>query len=273
LRPLRAAQLAATVYYGGLRAVGVTALRRQLLDAGLILCYHNVVAPGDQRIGEPSLHVACDRFERQMRWLAAHYQVITLREFVERLAAGRSPRSTAAVTFDDGYAGVYTHALPILDRLGIPATVFLVAEAVGKVAGFAWDGHEVPASHRPADWSTILAARGSRIDFGVHSATHRSLPTLADTELEDEVVASREVVHRATGVSPEFFAYPFGHWDPRVRDRVESAGYRAGLALDFGLNDESTDRWALRRVNVPAEISDTAFEAWAAGLRRPWSAR
>src|SRR5207245_7275789 len=119
VRPLGAAGLAATVYYGGLRALGVTALRRQLLDAGLILCYHNVVAPGDDGVGEPSLHVACDRFERQMRWLAAHYRVIPLSEFVERLAGGRSLWSMVAVTFDDGYAGVYTHALPILDRLGI----------------------------------------------------------------------------------------------------------------------------------------------------------
>ena len=179
----------------------------------------------------------------------------------------------AAVTFDDGYAGVYTHALPILERLGIPATVFLVAEAVGGASGFAWDGDQVPASHRPASWSTILAARGSGIDFGVHSATHRSLPTLPDAELEHEVVASRATVHRAAGVWPEFIAYPFGHWNARVRNRVQSAGYRAGLALDFGLNNESADRWALRRVNVPAEISDAAFEAWAAGLHRPWSAR
>ena len=270
---LRPAELAATVYYGGLRMLGVPALRRRWRDAGLVLCYHNVVGPDNDGIGDASLHVACDRFERQMRWLAAHYQVVTLREFVARLAARRSLRSLAAVTFDDGYAGVYTHALPILDRLGIPATVFLVAEAVGKTAGFAWDGDPVPASHRPADWPTILAARARGLEFGVHSATHRSLPTLADAELEDEIVASREAVRRATGVEPEFFAYPFGHWTPRVRDRVAAAGYDAGFALDFGLNDESADRWALRRVNVPAAISDTAFEAWAAGLHRPWSPR
>jgi peptidoglycan/xylan/chitin deacetylase (PgdA/CDA1 family) len=129
----------------------------------------------------------------------------------------------------------------------------------------------VPASHRPADWPTILAARG-RIDVGVHSATHRSLPTLDDATLETEIVASGAAIQQATGRRPDFFAYPFGHWDRRVRDRVEAAGYRAALALDFGLNEASADRWALRRVNVPAEISDTAFEAWAAGLHRPWSA-
>jgi peptidoglycan/xylan/chitin deacetylase (PgdA/CDA1 family) len=90
--------------------------------------------------------------------------------------------------------------------------------------------------------------------------------------LEEEVVASRGELYRATGVWPEFFAYPFGHWSPRVRDYVRAAGYRAALTLDFGLNRPSADPWSLRRVNVPSGISDSAFEAWASGLHRPGGA-
>jgi peptidoglycan/xylan/chitin deacetylase (PgdA/CDA1 family) len=269
----RAARLGAAVYYGSLRTLGVTALRRRSLDAGLILCYHNVVAPGDDGIGGAGIHLARDRFERQVRWLAAHYDVVSLRELSRRLAEGTSLRSLAALTFDDGYAGVFEHALPLLHALGLPATVFLVAHAVGRSQGFSWDGNGgLPASHRPAHWPTILPWLGRGFDLGVHTATHASLPTLADAELEDEVVASRAAMQRATGLRPEFFAYPFGHWDPRVRDRVRSAGYRGAVTLDFGLNGVSADPWALRRVNVPATISDAAFESWAAGLHRPGSA-
>jgi peptidoglycan/xylan/chitin deacetylase (PgdA/CDA1 family) len=160
----------------------------------------------------------------------------------------------------------------VLDSLGLPATVFLVAGAVDRSAAFPWDGEDVPNSHLPADWATVRARLGGRFDIGAHSATHPSLPTLGDEELEAEVVASRAVLHRATGMWPEFFAYPFGHWDTRVRDRVASAGYRAALTLDFGLNRTSADPWALRRVNVPAGISEDAFEAWASGLHRPGAA-
>ena len=273
MRSIGGVQLGARIYYGGLRALGVTALRRRALDAGLILCYHNVVAPGDDRRGGGGLHLAVDRFERQMRWLAAHYHLVSLSEFHDRLTARTSLRSVAAVTFDDGYAGVFTYALPMLDALGIPATVFVVAHAVGRSAAFPWDGEDgLPASHRPADWATIKAGLGDRFEVGVHSATHASLPTLTEAQLEEEVVASRRAMHRATGVWPEFFAYPFGHWDPRVRARVLAAGYRAALTLDFGLNGAAADSWALRRVNVPAGISDAAFESWAAGLHRPGSA-
>lgn len=298
----RATRLAAAVYYGGLRGLGLTALQRRFRDAGLVLCYHNVVAHADAGVGDAGLHLRRERFERQMRWLRDHYEVVSLRELVDRMTAGRSLQSTAAVTFDDGYTGVFEHALPILHALGMPATVFVVAEAVGRSAPFWWDEPEIvdsatparreawltemrgdgaailaertraanrepPASHRPADWATIRAAIGRGIDVGVHSATHRSLPTLSDGELEHEVVTSRAMLCRETGVEPEFFAYPYGRWDRRVHTLVRGTGYRAALTLEAGRNGALADPWCLRRVNVPAGISDAAFEAWAAGFR------
>jgi peptidoglycan/xylan/chitin deacetylase (PgdA/CDA1 family) len=290
-------------YYGGLCALGVPALTRRLRDEGLILCYHNVVPAHAGKFGDPGLHLSSDRFERQMRWLAAHYTVVTLGEFVGRLIAGASMRSIAAVTFDDGYAGVFEHAVPILDALAVPATVFVVAGEVGRSSGFWWDQPEIvetasaderhrrlselrgdgeailagrtsldrglPPWYRPADWDTMRARTGRGIDIGAHSATHRSLPTLSDSELDHEIVESRALIRDATGNWPEFFAYPYGHWNSKVRDRVRSAGYLAGLTLDTGLNPNPADRWSLRRVNIPARISDAGFEAWAAGLYPP----
>jgi peptidoglycan/xylan/chitin deacetylase (PgdA/CDA1 family) len=297
----QAMRFGAPWYYSGLRALGVPAVKRLLKDAGLILCYHNVVPSNVGTIGDPGLHLSRERFETQVRWLAAHYTIVPLGEFVDRVTAGGSLRSVAAITFDDGYGGVFEHALPILRALALPATVFLVAEAAGRTAGFWWDhraiveqadasrrqewlntlrgdqsailprdavpaGEPLPPSHRPADWDTIRAAVGNGIDIGAHSATHRSLPTLSDAELEHEVVTSRGVIQRATGIRPEFFAYPYGLWDARVRARIRSAGYLAGLTLDRGLNRPFTDPCSLRRLNVPAGISDAAFEAWTAGL-------
>jgi peptidoglycan/xylan/chitin deacetylase (PgdA/CDA1 family) len=297
-RLIRTARFGAPLYYGGLCALGVPALTRRLREEGLILCYHNVVPANAGKFGEPSLHLSSERFQRQMRWLAARYSVLTLHEFVSRLLAGKSMRSIAAVTFDDGYAGVFEHAVPILRALSIPATVFVVAGAVGRSSGFWWDQPEIigtsadrhrplselrgdgdamlagraslnrvlPPWYRPARWDTIRERSGGGIEIGVHSATHRSLPTLADSELDHEIVESRAIIREATGNWPEFFAYPYGHWNSHVRDRVRSAGYLAGLTLDSGLNQLPADPWSLRRVNVPARISDAAFEAWAAGF-------
>jgi peptidoglycan/xylan/chitin deacetylase (PgdA/CDA1 family) len=241
-----------------------------------------------------------DRFERQMRWLADRYDVLSLRHLAQRVACGGSLRGAAAITFDDGYAGVFEHAVPLLRAMRMPATVFVVANAPGKRDGFWWDHPAVidsltperrqrwldqlqgdgdailsevdgrvaalGPSYRAADWSVINGAVSQGIDVGVHSASHRALPTLSDDELEYEVSASREVIHRATNVWPQFFAYPYGLSDARTCAAVRRAGYLGGLGLETGLNDMTRDTSCWRRVNVPAGISLSAFDAWAAGL-------
>lgn len=298
----QAVRLAGPMYYHGLRMLGIPAASRRLQGAGTILCYHNVVPPGYDGIGGQGVHMLRDAFERQMRWLVAHYTVLSLAEFVDRFERGAPLRSTAVIAFDDGYNGVFEVAAPILRGLGISATVFVVADAVGHSQGFWWDQPSIvsavtpaqreawltdlrgdddaivgaasprgranlPHSHRPADWSTIRAWLGKGIEIGVHSSTHRCLPTLSDVELLYEIEGSRSALHHATGTWPEFFAYPYGYCDARVRDRVRRAGYRAALSLDPGLVRAGADAFRLKRINVPAGISDAAFEAWTAGLQ------
>jgi peptidoglycan/xylan/chitin deacetylase (PgdA/CDA1 family) len=294
----RAARAGAAIYYEGLRRLHVPAARRRWGQGGVILCYHNVVADEDGPIGAPGLHLPYSRFARQMHWLADRYEVVSLCDFLARRAA-RGPRPLAAITFDDAYAGVFQYAAPLLERLRLPATVFVVAQAPDRCAGFWWDQPQVvatisaslrqrwltdlrgdgdailsavdvapaplPPAYRPAGWTTIRAHTGGLLTIGGHSATHRFLPALADEDLDQEVRASQAVIQRHAGVSPEFFAYPYGACDARVRLAVCRAGYRAAFGLDAGGGAE--DAWTLRRVNVPSGISPSAFEAWTAGMQ------
>lgn len=94
-------------------------LHRQSLT---ILIYHRVLPePDPLRPGE----IAAGHFERQMDFLARHFNVLPLREAAQRLRAGRLPRRACCITFDDGYADNLTVALPILEKHGLPATVFV----------------------------------------------------------------------------------------------------------------------------------------------------
>ena len=127
--------------------------------------------------------------------------------------------------------------------------------------------HDLPRACRPAGWDTIAAAVAAGLGIGVHSATHRSLPALDASELLAEVVASRETSVRHTGVTPEFFAYPYGRWNERVRDAVRAAGYRAAFTLDRTTRRDTASTWSLPRLNIPAGIDDAAFQAWSAGLQ------
>jgi peptidoglycan/xylan/chitin deacetylase (PgdA/CDA1 family) len=292
------------LYYGTLHAAGITTLARRLRQGALVLCYHNVVPPPDRLppFGDPGLHLPVERFTAQVYWLKDHYSVVSLRELVDRLENGRSVRGLAAITFDDGYAGAFTFAWPLLQELDLPATMFIVGRAPDHPALFWWDhpavvpedtpamrDHrllalggdravimrdaraddlaDVPSTHLPVDWSVVALEGVAGLDLGAHTLTHRTLTRLTDAELAHEIGRSRDVIEEHTGRRPEFFSYPYGIWDERVRQAVRRSGYRGAVTLDYGLNTAGIDPYALRRVNVPASISPPAFAGWAAGIR------
>lgn len=87
-----------------------------------ILIFHRVLAETDPLFpSEATLH----SFDWQMALLKSLFDVLPLPEAVSRLRAGTLPARAAAITFDDGYADNYTHALPILQKHGLHATFFI----------------------------------------------------------------------------------------------------------------------------------------------------
>jgi peptidoglycan/xylan/chitin deacetylase (PgdA/CDA1 family) len=87
-----------------------------------VLAYHRVLMARDpMRPGVPTLA----EFEARMRWISANFDVLPLPEAVRGLREDRLPRRALCITFDDGYADNHELALPVLRRLGLPATFFI----------------------------------------------------------------------------------------------------------------------------------------------------
>jgi peptidoglycan/xylan/chitin deacetylase (PgdA/CDA1 family) len=95
-------------------------VRKRREPAGRIFCYHRVNDERDPFF--PSMPV--DTFEQQMRFVAQRHRVVSLSELMVHLQSG-SPETVLALTFDDGYRDNYQNAFPILQRYGLPATIFL----------------------------------------------------------------------------------------------------------------------------------------------------
>ena len=115
--------LSGALYHSGLvgpmtRGVALTHARPRVP----ILTFHRVNDDDDPFM--PSLPTAV--FAGQMAHIARHYRVLTAEDLAARLQGGGVPRNALAITFDDGYRDNLTHAAPILKRLGLPATIFLV---------------------------------------------------------------------------------------------------------------------------------------------------
>jgi len=98
-------------------------------EGWLALCYHRVT--DDRNVTDPWLVVGAETFRRQIETLRRTYELVTARELAAELAAGGRPRRPlCAITFDDGYADNLYAGLPVLERLGVPATIFVATDAM-----------------------------------------------------------------------------------------------------------------------------------------------
>jgi peptidoglycan/xylan/chitin deacetylase (PgdA/CDA1 family) len=140
------------------------------------------------------------------------------------------------VTFDDAYRSVW-NAVPVLERLGVPATVFVstaYADNGGAPLGIpelAESARTDPEELLTMDWDALSALTGRGIEIGAHSVTHAHLPELSDEALAVELGDARERIESQLARPCRFLAYPFGENDARVRAAAERAGYAAAFAL------------------------------------------
>lgn len=88
-------------------------------------------ADGTHLCLDPGLAVTPADFDVQCAYLKRHYNVISLDEMVDRLAAGEpQPPKAVALTFDDGYLDNYTQAFPILEKHGLNATFYVTTNCI-----------------------------------------------------------------------------------------------------------------------------------------------
>jgi peptidoglycan/xylan/chitin deacetylase (PgdA/CDA1 family) len=111
-------------------------LRRKLssLPDFTILMYHRVLGGENSRGNHftPGMVTLEDTFEKQMKFLKAHYSVISLDALIGFLANNKKPPpGSIIITFDDGWRDNYLFALPVLKKYGLPATIFLCTDYVG----------------------------------------------------------------------------------------------------------------------------------------------
>lgn len=67
------------------------------------------------------------KFEIVLQFLAKYYNPVSLQDVLDDRTGRSLPSRAVLVTFDDGYASVMTTAIPVCQRLGIPAVLFLNA--------------------------------------------------------------------------------------------------------------------------------------------------
>lgn len=99
-----------------------------------ILMYHRVLPRTDPRyrVEEPGMLVTPESLDMQLSIIKELFTVVDLADWLRNAEAGEAlPDKACAITFDDGWLDNHEHALPLLQKHQVPATLFAVADKVG----------------------------------------------------------------------------------------------------------------------------------------------
>jgi peptidoglycan/xylan/chitin deacetylase (PgdA/CDA1 family) len=225
---------------------------REYFRTGLpILTYHKL-GQRPRRVKLKGLYVSDKLFRQQLGELHdAGFEAISL----DALGGSPSPASGARVgvrrqfvvlTFDDGCENVLEHGVPALREFGFQAIQFIVTDQIG--GRNEWDADEAPERLMTTQQIREWLAAGHQI--GSHTLTHPFLTQLPPDRAREEIASSKKKLEDLFGLEIRHFCYPYGDWNPAVRDLVQAAGYQTACTTDFGINTRGQTPFALKRITA-----------------------
>ncbi|HEY2159632.1 MAG TPA: polysaccharide deacetylase family protein [Isosphaeraceae bacterium] len=190
-------------------------------------------------------------------------------DLTEWIARGRPAVSRGfAVSFDDGLRSILP-GLEVLQRLGVPSTVFLVTDHVGRENDWPGQPSWVPRA-ATLDWSEVAELSRRGVVFGSHSRTHRRLDRAAIETVERELRGSSDAIAARLGTPCRLFAYPYGASTRAVRGR--SRLFEAAFGTRHALASSRDDLFDLPRIDACYLRSRRVLDRLVEGRLGPWLA-
>jgi peptidoglycan/xylan/chitin deacetylase (PgdA/CDA1 family) len=209
----------------------------------LTLCYHII-----DRTTHDDIAITEEAFEAQLAYLHEHgYCILSLDQAIDDAAGRRAaPPRAVLLTFDDGYIDSARTALPLLQRYGMRATLFVITGYVGQ--NNRWNARACYDKEHMS-WDDLRAWMGGGCAIGGHSHQHLCMTRLSKEELEEMVQVDKRLLEERLQVVPRAFAYPYGRYNQVVRE-VVSQHYEIAFAVEKGSWDVRADRYAINRIMV-----------------------
>jgi len=179
------------------------------------------------------------------------------------------------LSFDDGFRNVYTNAVPVLSRLGVPAIAFVPSCVIGAeyeaTKRYSLDTTQYAGIIEMMSWDDLKRMVAAGFEVGSHSRTHARLADVSadPARLQDEVIGSRLDIERELGVPCRYIAWPFGRItdvDGAALATVERGGYEGCFGAFRGsITPGGTDRFRIPRHQFEAQWPLRHVRYFAAG--------
>ncbi|CAJ1930385.1 hypothetical protein CKOHBEJN_04335 [Aeromonas hydrophila] len=226
----------------------VETLRREMP----VIMYHRFIEHDSEK-GVHGTWMPIAMFEKHLRllkWLG--YETLTFRDladkgFIHRLQYGKK---YLMITADDGYQDNLTRMLPLLEKYGYKAVVYVVTgEGYNR-----WDVEQASNPDTRVDLMNgeqlkALTASG-HVEIGGHTLTHPRLSKLAPEQQAHEIQENKRQLEALLGHPLLSFAYPYGDMDESAKEQAIAAGYRFAVATNSGPRAMHQDPFRIRRIAI-----------------------
>ena len=201
-----------------------------------VLCYHQIRdwRPRDSKSAKDYI-VPVDTFRKQIQMLAdSGYHTILPDQLYAYLTTGAAlPTKPVMLTFDDTDLDQFTVARPELDKHGFKAVYFVMTVSLGR-----------PKYMSKAQVKQ-LAAEGNVI--GSHTWDHHNVKKYQGQDWVTQIDKPTKTLEEITGQKINYFAYPFGLWNPAAIPELKQRGFVAAFVL-AEKRDQQDPLYTIRRI-------------------------
>jgi len=212
----------------------------------IVLMYHGILSgpsaalPYNRGTGAELYYISLDNFKAQMKWLKDNGYSPTLFENTKALLQPKP----VIITFDDGELNNYQYALPVLQQFGWKAYFFIIIKRIGKNGYMGWN--EIRELHKAG------------MIIGSHGLTHEILTNLLDSQMEEELKASKRNLEVNLGIPIDTISIPRGFCNDKVIETAYKLGYKTIFISErpSGLKSGCLSRiavksnWSLKRFDM-----------------------
>ncbi len=212
----------------------------------LVVMYHEVLATPIY-----GSDVSTPNFVEQMNFFKSQgYRTLSLDEFYEVVTNHAIvPQKSVLLTFDDGYIGNYTNALPILEQHNFKAAFFVHTGFVGTTGG----------SHSKMSWNQLRSIEANSLfEVESHTVNHGYLENMTPTQVTTELANSKAAIESQLSKTCDYLAYPFGSYSEEVTKQAPSY-FKIAFAVNFFGYKNAPEAYSIPRIGIGKDLTTLAL--------------
>jgi len=169
-----------------------------------------------------------ENFEWQMNLLKRKSNVIKSDIFEEL-----NPHKLYTVlTFDDGFENLLQNAIPVMQKLHLPFTIFFITNYFGKKPGWEFPEGHYDKNEKIMTVDQVKSVSNELLTIGSHTENHVKLTHIDLKIAEKEIVNSKNTLENISGKSVDIISFPNGDYNSQIINKCFEVGYKRVFTIE-----------------------------------------